>query len=124
MENVDEFAEYANGKTTFDSVSEKHDDGCDVDFTKEKVQDVLRTCAARHGVDQKDCKLTFFELEPKDRNERSKLFKKLLDIGIESYLKIKQEWLKNVLVNNEVKPDEISAILTYRYINPNDMNDS
>jgi len=65
-------------------------------------------------LDVAECKLTFFDLDPTAPNERLKLFKELKEIGVESYLDVKQVWLKKVLEENEMDKDQIDAIIKFR----------
>ncbi|CAF4100243.1 unnamed protein product [Rotaria magnacalcarata] len=77
-EGVSEFEEYRRNQSTIRSTTK----GYSVVLDSEKS-----------FTDIEDCKLTFFDLESSDNEERKRLFHELTAIGVKSYPDIKNDWL-------------------------------
>ncbi|CAF1623656.1 unnamed protein product, partial [Didymodactylos carnosus] len=109
-EYVDEFAEYRSNQSQSSSVK-----GYRVVLAPEQVQAKLQQFASRYDLDVADCKLTFFDLDSSEKEERRRLFTELSNIGIESYLDVKTVWLKKVLEHNGLNAKTIESIMKFRY---------
>ncbi|CAM4803550.1 unnamed protein product [Rotaria magnacalcarata] len=100
-EGVSEFEEYRRNQSTIRSTTK----GYSVVLDSEKsFRDI------------EDCKLTFFDLESSNNEERKRLFHELTAIGVKSYPNIKNDWLMRVLLNNELNSEAIKSIMKFRHI--------
>ncbi|CAF3358082.1 unnamed protein product [Rotaria socialis] len=83
-------------------------------WTKENVSETLVAFAKNYDIPLVKCMLTFCELdEPGD--QRHRIFRELLDLGLQIPTYIKGTWLKEFLESNSVSPESIHQILEFSF---------
>jgi len=69
----------------------------------------------KYKLKEKDCKLTFCDLDSTDKNQRKTLIQQLKTIGIENPMYVKKIWVKYVLEQNGLDQHQIQEILDFKY---------
>jgi GTP-binding protein EngB required for normal cell division len=110
--HIDKFALYKTGNIQQPNASTENDQ-CK-HWTKEHVENRRREWAKNYQIDLDKCWMTFCDLEEVDENKCQENYKKLESVKLQTYLDIKEIWLKKVLKENCLSEGSISEIMSFR----------
>ncbi|CAF1234651.1 unnamed protein product [Didymodactylos carnosus] len=110
-ENVDKFSMYKRGETqhatTTITTNKKRE------WTEKDVENKKLEWAKNYNLDPNKCWMTFCDVEAIDQNKELENFQKLRKINLNTYLDIKEIWLRDVLKRNSVKCESIDEIIKF-----------